>query len=351
MIEGSYGKESFDLRLTALRLWRCFDKILVITLVGTLLFGGGYYVKRVLLRGEILYSAVSTYKVEYSNPDFGEAGTYINAATWNTHVHTEEFMQMVEGHLEEGAVKEALSNPEVWLSADVPSDLRVLTTTVTTPDPQRSLQAAAAVEQALTEDFPKVTTEVSAIRVTDPAREAGEVIPDVRPLRAFGLSAVLSFFFAVILFLLKETGDDSIWLPSLVWKRYGIPILGTIHTKELRQNISYLFRGMETAAVCAVDSNVDPAKAAERLRELTETELQWVAVPTPHMVPEICEGLRKMDGILLVVKAGSHAGKPLEYVLEFLRQQDCKVTAVILWEADELLIKAYYRFACEEKTE
>ena len=48
MLDAYYGKEPFDLRLTALRLLRNLNKILLWTAVGTLLFGGGYYVKNVL---------------------------------------------------------------------------------------------------------------------------------------------------------------------------------------------------------------------------------------------------------------------------------------------------------------
>ena len=75
MWEGYYGKEPFDLRLTALRFLKNLDKIIVVTLAGTLIFGGGYYVKNVLLRGEVYYSAQSTYKVEYSDPDWAQYGT------------------------------------------------------------------------------------------------------------------------------------------------------------------------------------------------------------------------------------------------------------------------------------
>ncbi len=113
-MQGSYGKEPFDLRLTVLRMMRRLDKIIMVTLAGTLLFGGGYYVKNVLLRGEPQYSAVSTYKIEYADEDWAQNGTYINATTWNTYVHTEEFLEMVQKHWDEmhqegtGGLQEAL---------------------------------------------------------------------------------------------------------------------------------------------------------------------------------------------------------------------------------------------------
>jgi len=44
-MEASYGKEPFDLRLEVLCLCRNLWKILAVTVLGTVLFGGGYYVK------------------------------------------------------------------------------------------------------------------------------------------------------------------------------------------------------------------------------------------------------------------------------------------------------------------
>ena len=44
-MEASYGKEPFDLRLLLLRLGRNLWEILALTILGTVLFGGGYYVK------------------------------------------------------------------------------------------------------------------------------------------------------------------------------------------------------------------------------------------------------------------------------------------------------------------
>ena len=370
-MQGSYGKEPFDLRLTVLRMMRRLDKIIMVTLAGTLLFGGGYYVKNVLLRGEPQYSAVSTYKIEYADEDWAQNGTYINATTWNTYVHTEEFLEMVQKHWDEmhqegtGGLQEALggqtenagaSASGERFKADLPSDLRVMTTTVTASSPESCLETAAAVEAAMTEDFPQVTAEVSSVRVIDSADEALEVIPDVRTGRAFVLSAVLSFFFAMVLFLLKETWDDSIWLPSAMRKRYGLAVLGTVHAKEFAANAAYLFSGMKKIAVVAVDGEINPAEVAAQLAEITGKDLadgaagqQWIPVPSPLLSPEVCGILREMDGILLAVRAGSHSGKPLEYVLEYLREQDCQVTAAVLWNADELLIRSYYGFRGERE--
>lgn len=408
MWEAYYGKEPFDLRLTVLRLIRNLNMILIWTVLGTLLFGGGYYVKNVLLGPAPAYSVTSTYKVQYVTEPTQSGDYYINEATWDSLVHTEAFLSGVQKHLEEltagntaagasaenfGAdaaekvsaedtaaediaenVSEKISAEE-WstealsavLTANLPSDWHVPTTTVVTEHPDSSMLIAAAVELTMEQEFIEMMgSEVASVRVLNPGTTVEEVLPDVRPARAFVLSAVLSLFFVMVIFLLKETGDDSIWLPATLRRRYGLPVLGTIESAELAENVKYLFRDKKRIAVCSVDERVNPAEAAAKIAagvqaqkkhpdesrkesceevivaEESKLSQEWIPVPTPLLSPETCGTLREMDGILLVVKAGAHAGKPLEYVKEMLEQQDCKITAVILWEADEKLIQTYY---------
>ena len=83
-MEVSYGKEPFDLRLMCLRLCRDLWKILAVTVVGTLLLGGGYYVKNVVLQPDPGYAASSTYKVEYKENPNAAGAYYINEATWSS---------------------------------------------------------------------------------------------------------------------------------------------------------------------------------------------------------------------------------------------------------------------------
>lgn len=366
MWEASYGKEPFDLRLTVLRMVSCWRLIIVCTLAGTLALGGLYCVKNLLLRGEPQYRAESTYRVDYAVEDAEVSSAAINAYTWNTYVHTGEFLDSVRSRLEDSELAR-LGNDELGevIQGNLESDWRVPSTVVTTESPEKSVAIARAVEAAMTLDFPGGISEIETIRVIDAAEEAREVVPDVRVARAFVLAAVLSFFFTLVILLLKETGDDSIWLPATVSRRYGLKVLGTIESRELKQNIRYLFREKERAAVCTVRDTVNPAEIAEMLNRMQEAgealdtrsvgqdengrNVTFYALPSPLLCPEAVEALREAEGILLAVEAGTHAGKQLEYVLEYLTQQDLNITAVILWNADEKLLKRYYRFTPEKK--
>ncbi len=368
--KGYYGKEPFDLRLTLLRLLAGLPVIAAVTGLGMLVFGGGYYVKNVLLRGEDPYAATSVYHVEYDTEDEKDVGTvFINEASWNTYLQSELFLSFVQEKLQNSKLQD-MGTKELagMLKAHLESDLRMPSVTVTSPDPEECLLVSWAVERTMEQDFAHEVREIISIEVVDPGDEAEKVAPDVRAGRAFLLSAVLSCFFAVVALLLEETGDDSIWLPSTLWRRYGLRTLGTINSKELTENANYFFRdsrkaegngqdrepeqGKDTkAAVCMVQEQLFSLEVVDVLKDAYDRGMRsenasggriaWFAVDSPISRPEAARKLREADGILLVVKAGKGAGRKLERVLEYLEQQDCMVTAVLLWEADERLIKWY----------
>jgi hypothetical protein len=149
----------------------------------------------------------------------------------------------------------------------------------------------------------------------------------------------------VVILLLKELSDDSIYLPASIMRRYGLKTAGTMETPGLEENIRYFFEGKKNIALCTTDGQADPIQIldelGEKCPELT-ADKNWTPQPAVELCPESCRELREADGILLAVKAGRHAGKKLEYTYEYLSQQDCPVTAVLLWEADEWLIRRYY---------
>ena len=370
MWEGNYETEPFDLRLTVLRLCRSMGWILLITLLGTLFFGGGYYVKNVLLGEKPRYEQTITCKLEYTNPPVQSGDYYINEMTWNTYVDSDAFASMVwetepflamdvdeytwllmagakKGDIEGGSPFASL------LSAKVASDIHVPSFTVSCLQESQTELLGQALQEVLTGAFVEATPELASLQVID-VSEIGLVYPDVRPLRAVILSAVLSCFFAVVWFLLREIGADSIWLPATLRRRYGIPVLGTIESVELAQNAGYLFKlgeGKKRIAVCSTEDNIDLQKVTEAMQEKLQQDkertdrLQDIVcetVPAPLHNPHSVEVMRQADGVLLAVPAGLHAGKKLEYLLEFLQTQEIAVTASLLWEADEALIKSYY---------
>lgn len=364
-MEVSYGKEPFDLRLTCLCLCRNLWKILAVTAVGTLLFGGGYYVKNVLLQPDPGYAASSTYKVEYAENPNAAGAYYINEATWNSLIHTGEFLDGVEKHLQEAAAggddkaTEVLTmSREQWitaLSATLPSDFSIPVTQAATQDPEESIALAHAVEDTMCNEFADSIVEINRIKVLDPGDRAEAVEPDVRPVRAVILSAVLSLFFAVVIFLMWEISGDSIRLPVTLRRRYGLVSLGTVESVGFAENLKYILEkaaenktagesvkeGDLRVAVCGALPGADPCEIARLLKKM-EPQAVYSAVPSPLLSPESAAVLRDFDAVLLAVPAGGHTGKQLEAVLDYLKTQDCVIDGSFLWNADEALIRQYY---------
>lgn len=376
MLQGSYGKEPFDLRLTVLRLLRQIHIVVIVTVLGVAVFGGGYYVKKVLLGGEKQYEITSVYHLEYDVEVEAEVTTvHINYATWNTYLQSDLFLDALLAHLESNNTmsdgsKLKLTKAELgpMLEAFVQTDLRMPSVAVTTNDPEKSTLISKAVEAAMVQEMDENIREVTDIQLID-SGVAEEVIPDVRTGRALILSAILSFFFVVLYLLLKETWEDGIYLPSSILKRYGVKCVGGIAlgaalpdteksvaetekpetkttwtTKEMGENLAYFFGGKSKVALCPVSEDINPEVLLKKLQELHPETVgkEWFATPAPLLCPEICSELRGADGILLAVNSGGNVGKQFERVLEFFGQQDCEVTAVILTDVDAALLKCYY---------
>lgn len=399
-LQASYGKEPFDLRLTVLLFCRNIGWILVVTLVGTLIFAGEYILSKVAFAPDLGYEASSMYKVEYVIDPNESGAYYINETSWNSFLHTQEFLDGVMTHLEElsetgdadaaRALDYSQEELSAMLSATLPSDLRVPVTTVTAPDDGLCLAIAAAVEETMSGEFVVGAVEITGIRVIDPADSAQKVTEDVRPGHAITLAAVLCFFFASLFFLLKELGEDGLWLPAQLRIRYGLKCVGTLEDAALSENVKYILGGGADAgegggvsngtengadaavdvgaeseadggvavgagdtgeagqiAVCAATDAVDPTEAVGLLKE--KMGAAWckahelLPVPTPLLCPEVCETLRNADAVLLVVPAGAGESNRLEAVLELLAVQEITVSGAMLWNADEKLIRAYYR--------
>lgn len=341
MLECHYEKEPLDLRLVMLRLWKQGWIIVGVTLLGTLLLGGGYYLKNVALP-PAQYAATSLYQVEYvsevnSDTTQDKGVSYINHETWDRWMTTKEFLDIVYDNLE-GTADADIDRETMkgYLSAELLTNHRMPDTIVTTDDPELSLRLAAAVEQSMV-DFAGHQESIDNIRVVDPAVTV-EIVNTSRPLNACVLSAVVSFVFIMAVLLFKEIGSDSIWLPVTLQLRFGLKSLGTVNSAGFGENVRYLFQNCRKAGVLAID-DMELSGVTEKLQP---SNIEWIPLPGPELCPQVAETIRSLDGLVLVVRAGIGSSKKLEEVLAFLGTQDLKVDAALLWDADERLIRRYY---------
>ncbi len=344
MPECYYKKEPLDMRLIVLRLLRQWRTLLVWTIIGTIVFGGGYYLRYVVLP-PTQYAALSLYYVTYETPpDSGNASdrgiSYINHETWNRWLSTDEFLDILYEKLD-GTQEAAIDRKTMksYLSAELLTDHRMPDTIVMTSDPEISMRIAAGVEQAIVEMI-GAEYGIEMIRVVDHADET-YIYNNARPMNALILAASLSFLAVVAFLLLKEIGSDSIWLPGTLTARYGLKSLGAGSGHTFSENVCYVTREKKNCGVLPI-GELDILAVTEALQATAGQHQSWTALPDAILCPAVCGRVRELDGLVLAVKAGAGSGKRLEELLELLRTQDCRVDGAFLWDEDAFLIKWYY---------
>ncbi len=353
MWECSYAKEPFDLRLLVLWGLRRIWIVILGTVLGALIVGGGYYLWNGVITGKKQYSVTTMYEVVYgSDPKTQYEYTYINDFTWNQLVTTDLFLDMLKEQAEDegGAVAALLKeesfqqHPERYLAADLPSDLRMPTTTVTTKDRKLSVALNRAVQGAM-EALGQYKLEIQRIMVAD-TKEPVLVDNTPRTLQASVLGAVSGTLFVLFMLFCCYCMREGIWVPETFTFRFKIPMLGAVAASETTlleadaANLTYHFRGKKQIAVTAADPQLDLKAVTKCLPVIPD--LAYVCIPNFEQVPQAAECLRKADGILLIVEAGMNGGRRIMHLLESLKVQDVQVTGALLWNADRVLLDMYY---------
>lgn len=381
MWECDYGKEPLDIRLLVLRFLRKSPVILLAALLGAVCIGGPYFLRKVTFGPAKEYEAVTDFYIDYAVQESGEEYTYFNQTTWTQLITDDVFTDKILTHM--SGTKPSKQELQGYLYATMLSDTRIVTTTVTTNDPELTMKIEKALLQAM-EDFGREQKEIADVRILQEPTKASLVIADVRTFRACMLGAVIFVSVAVFYLLIYFVLDEGIYIPATFERRYGVPMLGTIHSGELPMMAEKLFSDggdIRESVLVTIDEKgrleqVREAlarlgiKAAEdknlnqilckligggisetggcvKLGEESKNQIEVSAKEwgEDEKRPEILTNeyfeVLKNKKLLLVVKAGAHNGKRIEKFLDFCKKCDLEVTAALLWEADERLIRAY----------
>lgn len=344
MWECNYGKEPLDIRLLVLRFLRRSPVILIAALLGAFCVGGPYFLVKVTFGPAKEYEAVTDFYIDYAVQENGEEYTYFNQTTWTQLITDDVFTDKIltyMSELKDGGTEDVEKLQEAagvtkrqlreYLYATMLSDTRIVTTTVTTNDPELTMRIEKALTRAM-EDFGGEQKEIAGVRILQEPAEASLVAADVRTFRACMLGCVVFAAAAVFYLLIYFVLDEGIYIPASFERRYGIPMLGTIRSPELPALAGKLVSG-ETV-VLAIDREVDPEQVG---KALAERDVKTAGVLRVEEIPMA----EKAGSALLAVKAGAHNGKRIEKALELCRKCGLSVSAALLWEADEKLIRAY----------
>lgn len=335
MWECHFANEPVDFKLFWLRLYQKLNILCLGVLIGGLLVGGGYFVKRTLFAPQPEYAVEAETYLEYILREDEPLGwVAFTAPAWEAIIRSQEFMEDIRSQLGGTITIEELQ--EAVREVEIP-DARIIKTTVVTADPELSLAISRALQTAIANFGDKQREIESTRRISDPG-QAKRVLADDRTLRAVLFGMILGGCITLFGICLSLALDDTVRVPETFEKRYKLPMLGALGMEETGANLQYLFKDKKQIAVTGMEG-IPVEEAASSLQQLLPEGTELALLPAE--IKET-EKLRTLDGIILIVGAGIHSGKSIEHTITFLQKQGTMVTAALLWEPEEKLLKRYY---------
>lgn len=322
MREIRYADAGMDMK----KLILCFiGKIWIVCLaavMGAAIGGVIYTVSHVVPESEREYRAMSKVYLDFATDETGEIYQEYNGYTWNDLMATDPILDGTMAHLPDDYTREEVM---AATKAEILSDLRLLTITITTHEQDRCDAILQATGQSLTErgDAAKEFTKIEVIQTTD----AMLVAADARTLQA----ALVGLAIAVILLLLGMMFyyvlDDRILVASDLRQVTDVSFIGYAKAGdrlngEYESSLAYLKEQTGTVGVLTVK------------QDDAITQEQW---------QELCAS----DGVVIVVNYGKVHAVYLAYVMEQLKNRGCRLVGVAIGDADEKFLRKYYGLAAD----
>lgn len=317
MKDGRYADDGMDLKKYMMCLLGRLPLIFGVLIGGALLGAVVYAAVRTVPESEREYQAFAKVYLDFAADETGEVYQAYNGYTWNDLMAADPIMELTLQNLPADYTRE---ETEAAVRAEILSDIRLLTITVTTHRAERTDAILGAAVQAL-ETYggqAKEFLEIHAIQKT----EARLVVADSRMAQAVFLGASLGLLLSLLGFSLCYVMDDRIFVAGDIRRVTEVSFLGYASGEETLKrdyetNLAYLREKVGNIQICEV----------ERGKSFSEKELQE---------------MRRADGVVLSLPFGAVHGAFLSYVTEQLRTQDCTLCGVAVRDADGRFLRKYY---------
>ena len=333
--ENSYMKQLIDWK----RIWLLFSKriwlIVLVTLAGALIGALGYKLVENLTSEGQFYRVSSDYYIFFNEDDNGV--DYYNAYTWDNILRDDPVVNVVMENMPSHISKEEV---RAAVTGEMVSDYRVLTVHVTSLDPETAQIIADAYEIGLVEFANRIEL-LKKIELWS----QGDVVPVIENdyMVNVGLfSGVASFVLILLVLSFFYILDDSIYLEKDFTQRCEVPFLGMITKagsqrtmQELKDNLAYVCKE-DTYYLVAWDNDI-AGETVDTLQEMAEAIKGCVSAQGTDL-----DILRASAGAIVVLPWGRKNGRIADKLITFLKKQDVAVTGVLLTDADDNFLKAYY---------
>ena len=332
MRERSYAEEGMDVKKYMLCLLGRLPLLLAAAIGGALLGVLIYMIVRTVPESEREYQAYAKVYLDFAADETGEVYQAYNGYTWNDLMVADPIMDLTLAGLSADYSREEVGEA---MQAEILSDIRLLTLTVTTHSAARTDEILAAAVEAL-ETYGTKAKEfigINAIQVT----QAKLLVADDRLVQAVLVGLFLGLLLSLLGVSLYYVMDDRILVADDIRKVTDVSFLG------------YVFTDKNSVAGGLVDDNSvkgifveDYEKNLSYLRDKQGTLQLCDQEPDKPFSAEDFEKMRKAKGVVLSVPFGKVHASFLSYVIEQMHSQDCMLCGVSIRNGDEKFLRKYY---------
>ena len=217
-------------RVSLRKVWLIFvSKIWIFVLavlIGALAGAGIYAAYRQMTSGT-QYRAVSKLYVTFGSDDKEDAYQAYNGYTWNDLLTTDPVCDLIDEEFGKGGVEFDTGTQaavQKYVKAEILSDLRVLTITVTFSNDDIADKMLAAVDKALVR-FGDEQPEIESIKTIE-ENHSELVVRDSYMKQACGLGAIIAAIVCLFVMWLTYAVSDRVYLPEDVRRRTGLALVG-----------------------------------------------------------------------------------------------------------------------------
>ena len=354
-----YDSEIINLRAFYLRLLSRLWVVILAAVAGAAAFGLIYFLSNVVFAAPRNYYTDSTLYIYFAyDENKGTQVDYYNAYTWNTLIKTDESIvgDAILGLKEAGYGDVSAEVVTDSVSADIPSDVRVMVLTVKNTDRDFTEALTVAMNDALV-NYGKINTAFDQIKLLGSSEVKLEIVSD-RIFTAIILGAVIGFIIAILAALVLESMDDAIYIPEDAERRYRLPVFGVI-TKDGQEEPSFFrnellsayeanMKSISEVAVFCVDDrggaelatrNTDKLKGI--LGSTVSGKIKYVPMPLPGDNKDAEGSLKTVGGALIMIRAGKRNGAMTAHLISQLKKLGCPVLGMILVDVDKKFMEQY----------
>lgn len=314
-----YMKQGMDLKRLVLVLGRKLWLMLAAVIVGAGLGGITYKIVTNITNGEPEYRASADYYITF----FKDGVDYYNAYTWDGILRDDPIVDYALTLLPEEITKDMV---KAAVTGEMLGDYRILTVHVNAESKEKADMIAKAYQESLWHFGQKIEL-LDEVALWS-QEEAVPFEKNTKTANAAFLGALIAFFLASFALLFYYVLEDAVYVERDAKERFGLPVYGllTKGNDELQKqmfadNLKTVFRDLEV--------------------ETWNGEI----IPTA----EDCEHLRKADNVLINIPWGRNNCRQAERVLRQLELQGVTVKGIMITEASDEFVKAYYAIERNKK--